>query len=271
VSNRKPEELASSDPKLDGSRPDEEVGPHSGEAQPERCEFGPNAGDSVEDCEFLVADELAESFPIEPIRGFIAPDGLPTFEMSEPSATEAIPFTYETVVCVEDDREYVELFEDELSASAWAQDAIDAAAVVCQFDSDGNRETRRVFRPDEVEERWGHDFVEVAGDLVPVRMRRERCVHYKRQVFSNDEISDPNAFGHRIVFRNCQARRSNGGAYLSLRDEGIYSCDYRSPADAPSVTRQDDIDGAKLRDRPHQLRLPLFGMPGFDVHLEDNI
>jgi hypothetical protein len=86
-------------------------------------------------------------------------------------------------------------------------------------------------------ERYGLAFVNADGGdaLLLVRMKRERCKNYKRQVMPNDDQPDENALGHRIYFRNCLARRSVGGALMTLRDEGVYACDYRDPPDYESV------------------------------------
>jgi hypothetical protein len=277
---RKPDEHA--DATFDGTRPDEEVGPSGASAQAPRCETGASRNEGVEDSEFQKADEIHESFPVEPLTPFIAPDGLPSFNMPTPEETEAIPFTYETVVCVEDDREFVELFHEELEDRGWYGDengwtspasfgAEITLVVRSRHDDEGLDRERLVFKPQEAEHRWGVWLIDVgAGRWTPVRMRRERCEHYRRQVFSNDDVPNPEEFGHQLVFRNCTARRSNGGAYLSLRDEGIYACDYRKPYDEPSCGRQDRIDSKKLREQPHKIRVPLFGLPGEDVHLEDN-
>ena len=268
-------------PEMDGTRPDEEVGPTEAESAPTGCETSALPGDGAEDSEFQGSDEVHESFPIEPIRAFIDVDGLPNFAMPTPEQTEAIPFAYETVICVEDDRAYVEVFEEEVVARGWQHrrdglgvppgtDHLIEVELRSRFARDGVEHERRSYKPEDVHRLWDTDLIKMGeSSWLPVRMRRERCKFYKRQVFSNDEVPNPEEFGHKIVFRNCSARRSNGGAFLSLRDEGIYSCDYRLPFDAPSVGVQDKIDAKKLRDRPHTIRLPLFGLPGDDVHLED--
>jgi len=106
-------------------------------------------------------------------------------------------------------------------------------------------------------EGWTND-----GDLLfLVRPIRERCRYYKRQVFSNDEEQDETKFGHRIIFRNCTMRKSVGGAFMSLRDEAVYACDYRSPAAPESVVRYlDEPDGRQLRSRAHLKMVALFGL-----------
>ncbi len=103
----------------DGARPVEEVGPDQADPGLVRCETKPKDGEGPDDASFSPADEVHESFPVEPLTAFIAADGLPSFSMPTPEQTEAIPFAYETVVCVEDDREYVELFSEELAGRGW--------------------------------------------------------------------------------------------------------------------------------------------------------
>ncbi|MCP4240236.1 MAG: hypothetical protein GY772_06705 [bacterium] len=290
----KERELASHD----GGRPVEEVGPTQADPGAPRCETKAAVGGAPHDSHFMVGDEVHEGFPVEPLRPYIAEDGLPSFDFPTPEQTEAIPFAYETVVCVEDDREYVEVFVEELEDRGWRLEGGRLNAEIAQMASppgasrgsvqgpdvplsvrsryglEGEERERRTFEPAEVEHLWGTHLAKLtttSGSVrfLPLRMRRERCEHYRRQVFSNDEVPDPQEFGHKIVFRNCAARRSNGGAYLSLRDEGVYSCDYRSPRDEASVAAQDKIDAEKLRDRPHLRRLPLFGLPGDEIHLTD--
>jgi hypothetical protein len=75
--------------------------------------------------------------------------------------------------------------------------------------------------------------------------------------------------GHQLVFRVCAARRSNGGAFMSLRDEGIYQCDFRNPPDERSTRLQDSKDLAKVRQRPDLLLVPMFNMPGDAVQKEE--
>jgi hypothetical protein len=80
-----------------------------------------------------------------------------------------------------------------------------------------------------------------------VRPVRVRCEFYKRQVYANDDVADKGDFGHSIVFRNCTMRKSVGGAFLSLSNQAIYACDYRSPAHPESVQKHlDEKDKRRL-------------------------
>lgn len=139
--------------------------------------------------------------------------------------------------------------------------------VRCRFDPDGRERRREQFEPKEVESRHGMFVVIPEGEEqavgVPVRPIRERCRNYKRMCMANDDQPDPTAFMHFIVFRNCMARRSVGGAFLGLRDEAVYGCDHRDPPDTVTVNKHlDGPDRRKLVNRPDLELVPLFGLDG---------
>ncbi len=278
----------------DGMRPDEPEGPEQSEASPARCENSPGVREvGVEESEFEVADQLHEQFPVEQIpMGTDPVDGMPVPMEGDPKNALAVAFTHDTVLCIEDDRTYVELFGPELPKRGWTlpqppegmptpmrriddrrpwqtPDGYGVLLVVSgPYQDNGEPRARAEFKPEEVEHLWGVHLVRKDDGWVPVRPVRERCVHYKRQVFSNDDQPDPSKPGHQLVFRVCAARRSNGGACMSLRDEGIYQCDFREPTDERTVQIQDAKDNKKLRERPDLLMVPLFGMPGDAVQIE---
>ena len=123
------------------------------------------------------------------------------------------------------------------------------------------------FRPDEVKTRFGTRIAKVPsrtqGSTTSIRARgpvREQCAHYKRQLFANDDQPDPNSAGHRIVFRNCTMRRSVGGAFMSIRDEAVYACDYRSPPSAASSRMLDELDEKILENSRTRQLVPLFNL-----------
>jgi len=228
----------------------------------------------VADSEYRADDEVAEQFPVEPIPMIPHPlDGLPVPADERHGVAKAPPFTYEHVVCVEDDRQFVEIFADELEVHTKRYGAIDTRLNIDQpqrFNADGNEMPRVQVAPNVVLQRFGHRVIELSRQIGCnlslyrlVRPIRERCEHYKRQVFSNDEVTDEKAYGHKIVFRNCTFRRSVGGAFMSLRDEAVYACDYRSPADQASIEKYiDGPDRKRLESRAHLKMLPLFGVTG---------
>lgn len=282
----------------DGARPQETVGPQDCEGSLIRMENKPGEGaGGVEDSEWPATEELHESFPIEDIPVIMGPDGLPLVVTLDPEHAESIPFVHETTLCIEDNREYVELWDDEVAERGWQQSDVlsrlrhwywdksswlpkkadkDFAPTMVRgrFNAYGGERKRLTFKPKEISEKFGVCFAQVDWPekrsirLVPVRPRRERCKYYARQVFSNDSIPDPTEFGHQLVFRVCTKRRSNGGAFMSLRDEGIYVCDLRNPPDKSSQEYQDAKDNKKLQNRPHELRIPMFGIQGEDIKVK---
>lgn len=274
----------------DGMRPDEPAGPDESEASPVRSEFRPGERSAgVEESEFAMVDQVHDEFPIEPIPMASDPiDGMPVPVMGDPQDALAVPFTYDTQLCIEDDRSYVELFEQELMERDWYVDSETNIASVnsCSWTTPGGDLIPLVVRrrhdcktgevvprsehkPEAVEHLWGVDLVKCDDGWKPVRPIRELCKHYHRQVFSNDNQPDPSKEGHQLVFRVCGARRSNGGAFMSLRDEGVYQCDFREPRDERSTRVQDDKDMKKVKERPDLLLIPMFNMPGDAVQKEE--
>lgn len=265
-----------------GANPQEEVGPAACEVGPEDCEVKVGDLDAPShDAFFQADDELYETFRAEPIPLIIADDGLP--QPVDESPSPAPPFGPDTVVCIEDDREYVELFSDELTArgwrlvgpNRWAPPALPEGQWIGQdlsindrYDDAGKAHERRRFDPKRVFSRWGVSFgLTGEGTLkTPVRPVRERCAFYKRQNFINDDrpdVGDVTKPGSKIVFRICTARRSNGGACLSLRDEGVFACDLREPRDEESVERFLDFpDRVAIAQKRHLKMIPAFGLPG---------
>lgn len=210
---------------------------------------------------YELRDELAESFPVESIAVGISPDdGLPLPMDTQGGLMLAPKFGPATVVCLEDVSQYVEVFdEDEADfleysrasskcspipnrvwESVFALDDLDAQQVRVggivmarsMWNGDGTERERRVFEPSRVKMLWGASFVESFEGLLLVMPKRLRCKHYKRLVFANDDTTfKPGEFGHMVLYRNCEARRSVGGALMSVKDDAVYACDHRVPRD----------------------------------------
>ncbi len=262
----------------DGERPNENAGPEQCDGALGECDVTRKDLDRLNDehQEPTFRDELGEQFEVEPIRLGIDPvDGMPTpLDDMGPLAT-AIPFTREMQVCVEDDTVYVELFEHELEARGWRRvrwwlfwrrwlpTGADRSArpiyVRQAFDRHGQPFERRVWNRPSIYLRWERPFIIDQGGLVPVRPKRERCVHYKRQCWINEEVTDPNEFGHKVLSRNCVMRRTIGGAFLSVSNEGAYACDYRQPPDEESVEQYLNEPDRQRLDAGAPEMVPLFG------------
>lgn len=236
--------------------PTEEVGPEGCDATVADTEAPPHRMDEppIEAPRFF--EEVGEAFVPRPDIHVPDENGLPVPADNSLRPQIAPPLTYDTVVCVEDDRAWVEVFAEEYEnvSVPWP----DGTRFRSRW-SGGTEVTRRVFTRAEIKP-WRNYFMAGDGhDWIVVRPIRPLCEHYRRQVFNNDDEPDPNRIGHRIVYRNCAARRSNGGAQMSLRDQAVYACEHRSPRDLPSEEKFiHGPDRDKLERNPHLIKLPLF-------------
>ena len=258
--------------------PNEEADATSSDATATSCEFDPTEREGeADEAEFVARDEINETFNPEPIVMVASPeDGMPVPANESADLAYAAPFTIDNVVCVEDERSYVELFADELEERGLFRDNkhVDTAcltpmpvyslgehgkeqlamSVRSRYAVDGrdNGTERRTFEPDAVIERFGKLFVAINEGLIPVRPARERCRFYKRQCMAASDVPDQNDFGHYMLFRNCTMRRSVGGAFMTLRDEAVYACDYRDPPEPDSVEKHlDSRDRKRLASSEH--------------------
>lgn len=286
----------------EGSEPLEEVGPEGCDAAVEQCDSEPEADAPPEECDFSAKEELVDEMPIEPIPVIRDPqDGLP--KPVDGDECFAPPFTHEHVVCIEDARQYVEMFVGELlDAGGWRHvlqeqsgtgldtgigrlrdsrswvlchddDRTDDAVMLGpllyardRYHDDGSERTRERYEPQRIKELWGQLCCVLGQDTFrPVRPIRPVCEFYRRQCFNNDAERDPTAPGGRINFTHCIKRRSVGGAFMSLKDQAVFACDHRDPPD--ERTRRIHLDGfdeRRLREKAHATNIPLFGLPGED-------
>lgn len=236
---------------------------------------------------FEADDELQDSFHAEQLATPLGSDGLPDHG-NDPVIEGALAYTIENVCCIADERQYVELFYEELLERGWGRSLDDmqhwappgkVSAHASNFagvkldvrdkhDDDGAPVERRAFEPEAVERRWGELF---AGE-VPVRPVRERCEYYRRQHFGREAQPDPREDGHHLFYLMCShpSRRSIAGAAMSLNNQAIYGCDFRAPYDDRSVAFMDGVYNKKIRERPDLVRLPMFNMAGDEVFVKDD-
>lgn len=310
----------------EGGDPTEEVGPQGCDARAADTEFRPGELEGPpEESQIQPVEELFDAFVMEPAVMIPSPeDGLPTPAGETHEMATAPPFTYETTVCIGDDREYVELWADETRMRGMVSVRITAERTVSlpapmtrdgrpvattlrvrsRYSVGGEEHRRRSFRPEQVVHRWGFSYVQATIDangiavpfcagggieeidfspqraqqtshwqdygdtvapgaivLLPVRAYREPCQHFRQQAFGNDDQPDKKAFGHIVMFSNCLARRSVGGALMSLRDQAVYACEYREPAD-PDTAKQyiHDFNKKRLTSKAHEVMVPAFGL-----------
>ena len=272
-----------------------EDGAEECDAKPEDCEFRAGALDGqAQDCEHSPEDEILDPFEPELIPYTLSPvDGL-TQPIDKPFSP-APAFTRELFVCIEDTRAHVELFKEELLDRGWTLELCDdedegaggswttpsgsvklptcepytgASIFVRQrYDDDGKEQERKTYA-DAPLRLWGELFEKEpeTGLLIAVRPVRERCRYFKRQLLGNDEQKDTTKIGGKLGFKNCERRRSVGGAFLSLANEAVFACDYRDPPDPASVEQWLDAHDRKiLEEEPHKVLVPIFGLEGTDV------
>jgi hypothetical protein len=265
----------------DGQEPLEEVGPGECQAEAEKCEFksGELEGQPGA-CQIEHDEEIQDAFPVEEIPIIMDPeDGMPRPADPDHDAPFAHPFTYD-VVCIEDDRVYVEVFTEEMGSAAQYLRTRGIGSRM-KYSAAGVESDRLKFNPSEVKTVRGHTIVpffsqsslrdddEERFKYLLVRPIRPRCKYYKRQKFAHDGIAK-GEFGHFLLFRNCMMRRSVGGAFMSLMNEVVYACDYRDPPDPVTVDKYlDKQDRKTLTERPDLTLVPMFGQEGEDIRLEE--
>jgi hypothetical protein len=284
----------STEPEASELDPTEDVGPEHCEPAPQEVEARPSAGDPPEACEWNIRDEVEDAYAPEQTLMVSSPvDGLPipAQERSSRNLVLAPDYSY-AHVCIADDREYVELFRQEVDARGISTLETENVSMLLRglYLNDGTEADRARFPKERVVRRWGHAFVvlteteaetlhqreKVDDDtavepspqtwfddvtvLLAVRPRRERCECYKRQLFNHDGHAPTEKSG-KLPFANCihPARRSLGGAAMSLRDQTVYACEYRSPPDPESVARElDQRERERLATEVEMV--PLFGL-----------
>ena len=131
----------------EGGDPTEEVGPEECAPGAEECEFKAGSIDETANATFpKFMDEVADAYTPEPGKLVLSPeDGLPIPADESSEVLSAPPFTIDHVVCVEDDREYVEMFNDECVRD---YDVGEMVLIVREpFLKTGERTTRLHFSP----------------------------------------------------------------------------------------------------------------------------
>lgn len=258
----------------EGHDPFGDADPGSCHPKPEKCAYEPMVLDSApETSEVPTMEEMQEPFVMEPQVLIPHPeDGLPVPAGESQALHEAPAFTYEGFVCVEDAREFVEIFHEEYDDYApgllripWFADALSRRS---RYQAGGTDAARKTFSPDRVLSRFGHAVVELTeeeqkseglmtrGKILLVRPARPRCKHLSVQVFNHDGVAEGEP-GHMVVFRNCMMRRSVGGAFMSLRDQAVYACTFRSPPDPGSIEKHVTVPEKKKLEGSKS-RLPMF-------------
>jgi hypothetical protein len=175
---------------------------------------------SKEDFSFSPFDEIQEEFNPGPVPKVTGADGLPMQVYAMSGETDIPELSPDTLLCMGD---------------------------YTFFESGGD-----LFTLEQVERR-GNGWVLKDHPHIPVKPKREPCVHYVRQILQSD--LNPQI---KIVSRLCSARRDRQGAFMSVRDRAVYACDMREPKDWSSVEALDAFDREKIRQGKHREFFPMF-------------
>lgn len=241
--------------------PDDTSGPEGCAARPAEVVVAPeNTVEPAEETIVNIADELAGGFQPEPEVMVLDPeDGMPR-PVDTHIAAYAPPFTHDHVICVEDAREYVSLFYEELPEITRGMfPSVERG----RYGDGGLEKERQRFPPEDVKPWKGFLTVAAPQGRLPVRPVRPRCAFYARQLFVNHDQPNENEFGHKLRYSFCMhpARRSIGGAAMSLQNEAVFACDLRDPPEPASVAKHlDEPDRKRLVDGSHRELLPLFNL-----------
>lgn len=205
-------------------------------------------------------DTFYERFDKSPQGWAPAADGLPSPVGIQISG--APPLTYDSLVCLEDRRQFVirgphsrtvlATFEpSEVEQTSGAQHRAAVTLAVARLALSRSLEALLLVR------QLATDAA-LLGGYVQVEPVRPRCAHFGRQMHDFPEDMD-----HQFVERLCMRRASTEGIPLSLMDQAVYGCDLRSPRHVETERRMDGMDEKIIRRA--QDKLAELNKPRFDV------
>lgn len=176
------------------------------------------------------------------------------------------PLSVETFVCMEDDSEFEEVFEEDDDAPTGR-----AFLMLSKWENGGADRMRRVFK--ESVERYGvrcaatdgapiavYDRqAPIADRLLPVRPKRPQCKHLVTRINVDTSI-DNQGKPATPVMRYCSAFKTVGGAYFSLMDENIIACTHRNPPDPATAALVRQREREKIAEGKERTHLPMFNL-----------
>ena len=102
--------------------------------------------------------------------------------------------------------------------------------------------------------REGHKGEKELQEVVPLR---PACKHYVRQMGQGGD--NPNM---KVHYRLCAARRTTEGAFMTVRDTGLWACSMREPRDVASEERRlEKFDEMKIQQGATRVSHSIFGNP----------
>lgn len=211
-----------------------------------------------------------DAFVGEPAKIIEDPkDGMPRPDDTGPLPQAPAPLSPETLVCLEDESEWVEVWREEASDLEGKPRMRPKSFLRRQFGPDGVEHQRRVYPAGtKLEKRWGNSVVIDGGETVFVRAKRERCQYLCAFI---SPVSDVDVQGKPAepIFLFCDKFRTVGGAKMSLFDETVTACTERFPYDATSVDKIKVRLDAKIAAGKNRTTLPIFKRVDEGVSVED--
>ncbi len=237
-----------------------------------------DSGDGEED--FSPFDEVDEDFNPGPMHLEIAADGLPQ-QIDTTTESDIPALSKETLVCMGDysrfvirDRwgaiiaEFEPMDVDRSPTGFWrvkTSVALEKAQLALQREHKGPRKVE--YEGDDLllaalaskfvrmrhEDGYGVQPPRHSDEWFQVEPIRPPCHHYVRQ-----KVSLPENAQHKMYARLCAARRTTEGAFMTVRDQGVWACDMREPRDTTSELQLDEFDAKKIQEGAHRTHLNVF-------------
>jgi len=211
-----------------------------------------------------------DTFVGEPAKIITDPvDGMPRPDDDGPMPPAPAPLSPETLVCLEDDSEWVEVWREEEDSLTNAIGAYGKKHLRSQFSVEGIEQVRQTFPPStEISYRWGCPVVVSGSTITFVRPKRKRCQHLHAFV---SPVTDVDVQGKPAepIFMFCDRFRTVGGAKMSLFDETVTACTERSPADPSSLAKIKARIDSKIEAGKHRTSLPIFKKTDDGISIDD--
>ena len=241
-----------------------------------------DSGDGEED--FSPFDEVDEDFKPGPMHLELGSDGLPR-QIDQTTESDIPALSKETLVCMGDYSKFVirnrwgsiiaefEPMDVDRSPTGWwrvkTSLALERAKLALQRErkaSKGNGKEEDPNSDDYLlgalasqfvrmrhEDGYGVQAPPYSDEWFTVEPLRPPCVHYVRQ-----KVSLPENALHKMYARLCAARRTTEGAFMSVRDQGIWACDMREPRDTTTELQLEEFDAKKIQEGAQRTHLNVF-------------
>lgn len=197
-------------------------------------------------------------------------DGMPRPDDTGPMPPAPAPLSPETLVCLEDESEWLEVWREDATRFLDGLPARKSRSFLrSQYDEEGKELERRRYRGDaKIEKRWGNRVVVDNGVDVYVQPKRHRCEHLCAFISPVTDV-DVQGKAAEPIFMFCDKFRTVGGAKMSLFDETVTACTERYPSDPVSLSKVKARIDAKIEAGRNRVSLPIFKQTNDGVPVSD--